>query len=108
MLDLIGIKVANLEASLRFYDAALAPLGCERNASAEVGAGYGPPGEPALWLYAGGAAGAGTHIAFEASTRAQVDRFHQTGAGAGGRDNGPPGLRADYSPTYYAAILIAH
>jgi hypothetical protein len=25
---------------------------------------------------------------------------------AGGRDNGKPGLRADYSPTYYAAFLI--
>ena len=35
-----------------------------------------------------------------------VDRFHAAGLEAGGRDNGPPGLRADYSPTYYAAFLI--
>jgi hypothetical protein len=35
-----------------------------------------------------------------------VDRFHQAGLRAGGRDNGAPGVRTDYSPTYYAAFLI--
>ena len=28
------------------------------------------------------------------------------GLKAGGRDNGRPGLRTDYSPNYYAAFLI--
>jgi len=43
------------------------------------------------------------------STRAKPapsDRFHAAGLKAGGRDNGRPGLRTDYSPTYYAAFLI--
>ena len=35
-----------------------------------------------------------------------VDRFHAEGLRAGGRDNGLPGLRLDYSPDYYAAFLI--
>ena len=50
MYDHIGIKVGNLDASVRFYTAALAPLGyvlCSRD---ESGAGFGPKGEPALWL----------------------------------------------------------
>jgi hypothetical protein len=34
-----------------------------------------------------------------------VKRFHAVGLDAGGRDNGKPGLRADYSPDYYAAFL---
>ena len=74
--------------------------------SDETGAGFGPPGAPALWLYAPQGAGrTGVHVAFRAHDRAAVDRFHAAALEAGGRDNGAPGLRADYSPTYYAAFL---
>jgi catechol 2,3-dioxygenase-like lactoylglutathione lyase family enzyme len=108
MYDHIGLHVRDLEMSVRFYRAALSPLGytlCSQDASS---AGLGPKGEPALWLYSSGkkAAGAGVHIGLRAIDHASVNRFHQEGLGAGGRDNGAPGLRADYSPTYYAAFLI--
>jgi hypothetical protein len=46
------------------------------------------------------------HVAFRAGDRAAVDRFHASGVEAGGRDHGRPGLRAEYSPTYYAAFLL--
>jgi predicted lactoylglutathione lyase len=69
------------------------------------GSGFGPKGAPALWLYEGGKH-AGTHVAFAAKDHGAVDRFHKAGVTAGGKDNGAPGLRADYSPTYYAAFLI--
>ncbi|HYU14984.1 MAG TPA: VOC family protein [Candidatus Acidoferrum sp.] len=108
MYDHIGLKVKDVDRSVRFYQAALAPLGhvlCSRD---DAGAGLGPKGEPALWLYLAGkgATGAGAHVAFRARDRASVDAFHRAGLEAGGRDNGPPGLRTDYSPTYYAAFLI--
>ena len=107
MYDHIGLKVKNLEASVRFYAQALAPLGhvvCSQDAS---GAGLGPKDAPALWLSAStSAVSSGTHIAFKASARSQVERFHAEGLKAGGRDNGAPGLRADYGPSYYAAFLI--
>jgi catechol 2,3-dioxygenase-like lactoylglutathione lyase family enzyme len=107
MFDHIGLKTKDIEASVRFYAAALAPLGCELCSRDESGAGFGPPGEPALWLYASPTSEASVaHIAFRAPDRAAVDRFHEGGLRAGGRDNGAPGLRADYSPTYYAAFLI--
>src|SRR5947209_7961611 len=107
MYDHIGLKVKDIDASVRFYRTALAPLGHVMSSHDASGAGFGPPGAPALWLYAGdGTAHRGTHIAFRAGDHAAVDRFHAAGLGAGGRDHGSPGLRADYGPTYYAAFLI--
>ncbi len=107
MYDHIGLRTKNIEASARFYAAALAPFGSELCVRDESGAGFGPPGAPALWLYpATGAEGSRVHIAFRAPDHAAVDIFHKEGLGAGGCDNGAPGLRADYSPTYYAAFLL--
>ena len=106
MYDHIGLKVGNLDASVRFYEAALKPLGyvlCSRDDS---GAGFGPKDEPALWLYLSKDAGPGAHIAFRAPDHAAIKRFHAEGVKAGGRDNGGAGPRADYSPTYFAAFLI--
>lgn len=103
MFDHIGLIIRNLDASRHFYTAALAPLGYVPDAS---GTGFGPPGEPALWLYeAGRGSGGANHVAFKAPSRAAVDRFYQEALKAGGRDNGAPGVRADYGPTYYAAFV---
>jgi len=102
MFDHLGLKVSSIEASTAFYKAALAPLGHVAD-----GTGFGPAGAPALWLYESrGAKSAGTHLALQASSRDAVDRFHRAGLAAGGKDNGKPGLRSDYSPTYYAAFLL--
>jgi len=107
MYDHIGLKVRDIEASVRFYGAVLEPLGyvlCSRD---EASAGFGPPGQPALWLSKDPAsAGSGAHVALRAADRAAVDRFHAAGVAAGGRDHGRPGLRADYGPSYYAAFLL--
>jgi catechol 2,3-dioxygenase-like lactoylglutathione lyase family enzyme len=71
------------------------------------GAGFALKGEAALWLYATTqASGCSSHLAFRASDRPAVNRFHAAGVKPGGRDNGPPGLGIDYSPTYYAAFVL--
>jgi catechol 2,3-dioxygenase-like lactoylglutathione lyase family enzyme len=107
MYDHIGLRVKDLDASVRFYSAALAGLGHVLASQDANGAGFGPPGAPALWLYKDGkAAHAATHVAFRAESRAVVEKFHREGLKAGGRENGKPGLRADYSPSYYAAFLL--
>ncbi|HEX4572770.1 MAG TPA: VOC family protein [Dongiaceae bacterium] len=107
MYDHIGLKVRDVEKSVGFYAATLGALGHELCSRDESGAGFGPAGEPALWLHAvKGETGPGMHVAFRAADRASVERFHKAGLKAGGRDNGKPGLRADYSPRYYAAFLI--
>jgi catechol 2,3-dioxygenase-like lactoylglutathione lyase family enzyme len=77
---------------------------CSRDAQ---GAGFGPKGEPALWLYLHkGPISAAAHIALRAPDHAAIRKFHAEGTKAGGRDNGEAGPRADYSPTYFAAFLI--
>jgi catechol 2,3-dioxygenase-like lactoylglutathione lyase family enzyme len=107
MYDHVGLKVKDLDASVRFFSAALAPLGHELCSRDAAGAGLGPKGAAALWLsLAKGTKGAGVHVAFAAPDRAAVDRFHKSGLKAGGRDNGAPGPRPDYGPKYYAAFLI--
>jgi catechol 2,3-dioxygenase-like lactoylglutathione lyase family enzyme len=107
MYDHVGLRVRDLEASLRFYEAALAPLGHAIGARDDTSAGLGPPDAPALWLHATpDAKGRGAHVAFRAASRSAVRRFHEAGLGAGGRDNGEAGPRPDYGPTYYAAFLL--
>lgn len=106
MYDHLGLHVKDLKASIRFYEAALGALGHALCSQDATGAGLGPKGEPALWLYAdGGTKKPGVHVAFRARNRAAVDRFHEAGVKAGGKDNGKLGLRADYSPSYCAAFL---
>src|SRR5262245_16487122 len=53
MYDHIGLKVKDLDAAVGFYSAALEPLGYVLASRDEAVAGFGPRGEPALWLYKG-------------------------------------------------------
>lgn len=110
MLDHVSIGVKDIPRAGRFYDAVLAPLGYRRTSAGDTYLGYGA-GETRLWL--GQTAtpvpadmGSGLHFCFAAQDRAAVDAFHQAGLAQGGTDNGAPGLRGDYGPSYYAAFLI--
>ena len=108
-IDHAKLPVADLAASRAFYAAALAPFGYRLvyDGPASLGFGKGDGGgdnEPlALELREG--AISGTHIAFTAATREQVDAFHAAATAVGGRDNGPPGDRP-YGGTYYAAFVL--
>jgi catechol 2,3-dioxygenase-like lactoylglutathione lyase family enzyme len=106
MFDHVSIVVSDFPRAVRFYRAALAPLGFDLvSGGAEEGyAGFGKVGAPQLWL-APGTPTTGAHIAFAAANRAAVTAFHTAALAAGGKDNGGPGLRDSYGPGYYAAFV---
>jgi predicted lactoylglutathione lyase len=59
-----------------------------------------------LCLYQTAETPAHLHLAFTAQNRQQVQAFYRAALEAGGKDNGPPGLRPQYSGNYYAAFVI--
>jgi catechol 2,3-dioxygenase-like lactoylglutathione lyase family enzyme len=106
MFDHIGFPVRDLAKTRAFYTAALAPLGYTVGRDRDGVLAFGPPGRPRLWFGTNGNAATGVHIALAAETRAQVDAFHAAALAAGGKDNGPPGLRPHYRENYYGAFVI--
>jgi catechol 2,3-dioxygenase-like lactoylglutathione lyase family enzyme len=113
MLDHIGLKVTDINRSKAFYDKALAPLGVSvvmDVSEAETGEtpylGYGEGQKPYFWINEQPRATELLHVAFAAPSRSKVDAFYQAAMAAGGRDNGPPGIRAHYHPNYYGAFVI--
>ena len=111
MLHHLSFAVADLARSAAFYDAALAPLGCVRAWANATAIGYGLPGggdKFAIKMRSNEVTvpGPGFHLAFAAPSREAVDAFHRAALASGGRDNGPPGLRPQYAPDYYAAFVF--
>ncbi|MEO8115599.1 MAG: VOC family protein [Phenylobacterium sp.] len=105
MLDHVSLKVSDYARSQAFYDLALKPLGLGRMmGDGQAFAGYGDTA-PFFWIGAGGAGGS-AHVAFTAKDRATVAAFHAGALAAGGRDNGPPGVRAHYHANYYGAFVL--
>ena len=106
MFDHIGFAVRDLSKIRAFYTAALEPLGLSACFEQPGLVAFGRPGRPQLWFYDRPGAPSGVHIALSSETRAQVDAFHAAALAAGGKDNGAPGLRPHYRPTYYGAFVI--
>ncbi len=110
MLGHLSIGVRDLERAAVFYDAVMASIGWVRVWTERDGIGYGPPGggdKLAVFQRAEARApGPGFHLAFDAPDHAAVDAFHAAAIANGGTDDGPPGLRPNYSPTYYAAFVF--
>lgn len=116
VIDHVGIRVRDLSASRGMYEAALAELGFsvlgegEFEGDAYVLFGRGESDDFSLHTV-GSAPGrdrvtTGAHIAFIASTEGAIERWHSAAVRHGGADNGPPGLRPEYSGHYFAAFVI--
>jgi catechol 2,3-dioxygenase-like lactoylglutathione lyase family enzyme len=110
VVDHVGLVVADLDASRRFYAAALAPLGfAELGRDDSGGTGYGAEGlGDDFWIGPtpdGGQPTRGVHVAFGARSREEVDAFFAAALGAGGTERVPPGVQEQYSDRYYGAFV---
>jgi catechol 2,3-dioxygenase-like lactoylglutathione lyase family enzyme len=108
MFDHVKFGVSDYETSKAFFLHALRPLGVTVATEwppngVELSQ---PGGKVSLCIYQSAEKPAHLHLAFAAANRRQVDDFHRAALQAGAKDNGAPGLRPQYGPTYYAAFVI--
>lgn len=114
MMTYICFGTNDLIRAATFYDATLGALGHRRYPASEesdpdLWAGWGPA-EPSFWIckpFNGrrATAGNGSMVAFNARSWRQVDEFHAAAVAHGGTSDGPPGLRVNYAPDFYAAYV---
>lgn len=93
-----------------FYDAIMDVMGVPPFRQTEIGGAYGEITGQKVFVgpaFDGAPAtvGNGTHIAFLATSRDQVDAFYRAALEHGGTDEGAPGLRPHYHPNYYGAYV---
>lgn len=111
MIDHVTIRVCNLEKSRAFYETILAVLGYGLNLGSKKESFYGfGVGKNPIFEIAQATstrpAHTKIHVAFRAKDREQVRRFYAIAIKNGAKDNGKPGPRKNYAPTYYAAFVI--
>jgi catechol 2,3-dioxygenase-like lactoylglutathione lyase family enzyme len=113
IIDHTGLAASDFDRSLAFYSTALKPLGITLivqfpadGPAGQAYAGFGREGKPDLWISPGGPTTPRIHLGFTANSRAEVDAFYDAALGAGGIDNGAPGVRAHYHPNYYGAYVL--
>jgi catechol 2,3-dioxygenase-like lactoylglutathione lyase family enzyme len=112
MLDHVFLSVSDIDRSIAFYEAALAPLGIAH--AIDYDGKDGPPGHPVLkgfgangrvffWLRMGVVEGRAAHLGFIANGKLQVDAAYAAAMAAGATEIHPPGPQLHYDPRYYAA-----
>jgi catechol 2,3-dioxygenase-like lactoylglutathione lyase family enzyme len=114
MIDHVGFPVSDYAKSKAFYEKALAPLGysmimevpADTNPSGAEACGFGKNNKPDFWIGAEGGLAKPIHVAIVVETRGEVDAFYKASLAAGGKDNGAPGIRAHYHPSYYGAFVL--
>ena len=106
VIDHVVLNVSSVDASRTFYAKALAPLGYSLLTELPGGLGFGRDGKVDLWIGRRDPVHVNVHVAFVAAGSGEVDAFHAAALEAKGRDNGRPGPRPDYGPTYYGAFVL--
>src|SRR5450830_864041 len=115
MLDHVFLSVSDIDRSIAFYTAALAPLGIvnRHDYDGEDGPaghpdlkGFGANGRIFFWLRAGVVEGRAAHVGFVARNQQEVNAACAAAMAAGATDNGAPAARAYYDPRYYAANVL--
>lgn len=105
----VSVGTNDFDAALRFYTEVLATLGAKPVMEHPGAVAFGKQ-FPEFWVQRphdgkAAAVGNGTHFAFFASSREEVDGFYAAALRAGAKDDGAPGERPDYGPQYYGCFV---
>ena len=105
-LDHLSLQVADIEAAVAFYGAALAPLGVRQLMRHDDVVGFGSD-RPFFWLGKATTDGPAreVHIAFTAADRRTVYAFRDAAAGVGAEVLHKPRIFREYHPSYFAAFV---
>lgn len=104
MIDHTAVNVSDQEAAKAFYSKALEPLGYSLAFEVAEFMGFADANGMDLGVVRRDPVG-GAHVAFKCDDHATVDAFYEAALAAGGKDNGPPGIRAHYHEHYYGAFV---
>lgn len=106
MIDHLSLYVNDYAKAKEFYLTALKPLRYGLIMEFPMAGGFGVDGKPDLWIVGKPEAKFATHVCLRAENRAQVDEFYAAAIAGGAKDNGKPGIRAEYHANYYGAFVI--
>jgi catechol 2,3-dioxygenase-like lactoylglutathione lyase family enzyme len=116
MIDHLTTYATDFAKTKAFYEAVLPELGFTKQMEvaatwnqswpAQRMCAFGPPQRPIFWVAESKAPATPRHTAFKAANRAAVKAFYAAALKAGGKDNGPPGPRTEYHPTYFGAFVL--
>ncbi len=111
MLDHVTFRAGDIARTASFYEVTLKPLGYSLSfdQTLEDGVrviGFGKNGKIDTWFTSDKPVSGPAHISWKADSKDEVDAFHEAALAAGGKDNGPPGIRAEYHENYYGAFVL--
>ncbi|MBA3375029.1 MAG: VOC family protein [Actinobacteria bacterium] len=104
MIDHTAVNVSDQDTARSFYSQALEPLGYTLAFEQGEFIGFADSAGLSLGVVRRDPVG-GAHVAFKCEDHATVDAFYEAAMAAGGKDNGPPGIRAHYHENYYEAFV---
>jgi len=109
MIDHITIATKNVEKSKAFYELAFQPLGYAVSFGEEDTFWAFQLDDNALFEIRAARSDektiTSTHVAFRVASKNKVDEFYRAALKAGGKDNGEPDFRPQYSEGYYACFV---
>ncbi len=107
MIEHVSVPISNYKKSVKFYDAALAPLGYKLlRKYPPMAAGYCEGGSTSVWLVQKKGKVQPIHLALRGKSKKAVEEFYKVALKAGGKGNGGPGLRLEYGNDYFAAFAL--
>ena len=109
ILNHVSIGVNDFDRATAFYDKVLGSIGCKRVFEHPGAVAYGKA-FPEFWVQKPidgqpASVGNGTHFAFFATSKDEVQAFYDAAIDAGASPDGPPGPRPEYGAPYYGCFV---